>query len=333
MALNRAKAKAAGYTDSEIDAYLKAKEFSSQQAPEEPEEKDQGALGFLKSAAGAAARPFTETAKRVGEAGYQTYLTALPGGPEDIGSREQQARVNKPTMFMNQEQLADRGNIIEGAGRSTAGLGAYAVPAAKISALGAIIKGGVAGGGLTAAQPETGAGDIAAGAAGGALTAGAFKYLPKAARPFKSAGRAREAAVAQSNATVSGDKIIADLTSKSRTVSPTQQSSYNKFLETAKAQYGGKEIPLDQSLTIQSEANKAYTAAGKVGKSATATFNKTLGDAIRGELKEKAPDVAKANQLFSRLYKGQGIAKGAIRPAAGAAATAVLFKLLGFGGL
>src|SRR3990167_813795 len=325
MAFNREKAKAAGYTDEQIDSFLKAREFADPQV----EEEQQGGLlgGILKSAA----RPFTETAKRIGEAGYQTYLTALPGSPTEQGSAEQQARIKRGTAFIPEERLG-RGEILADTARSTAGLGAYAAPFAKLPFLGAIGKGAIAGGGFTAAQPETGAGEIAGGAVLGGLTAGTFKYLPKILRPFKTVGAQREAAAQAATKTVSGDTIISQLESKAQTLSPTQKTSYARFLEAAKENYAGKEISVSDSLNILSEANKAFTAAGKVGKSATASFNKSLGDAIRKELAEKAPDVAKANKAFERLYTGKGIAKKFFYPAMAGATTYALFRALGLGG-
>ena len=321
MAFNREKAKAAGYTDEQIDSFLKAREFADPQV----EKEEQGGLfgGILKSVA----RPFTETAKRIGEAGYQTYLTALPGSPTEQGSAEQQARLRRSTTFIPEERLG-RGEILEDTARSTAGLGAYAAPFAKLPFLGAIGKGAIAGGGLTAAQPEIGAGEIAGGAVLGGLTVGTFKYLPKALRPFKTVGAQREAAAQAATKTVSGDTIISQLESKAQTLSPTQKTSYARFLEAAKENYVGKEISVSDSLNILSEANKAFTAAGKVGKSATASFNKSLGDAIRKELAEKAPDVAKANKLFEKLYKAQGAGKFVARQAAPIAIGATLGKLL-----
>src|SRR3990167_2234827 len=227
MTFNREKAKAAGYTDQQIDAFLKAREFADTQV----EEEEQGGLlgGILKSAA----RPFTETAKRVGEAGYHTYLTALQGNPTEQGSPEQQARLRRPTAFIPEERLG-RGEILADTARSTAGLAAYAAPFAKLPFLGAINRGAITGGGLTAAQPQTGALEIAGGAVGGALTAGTFKYLPKALRPFKTVGKQREAAAQVATKTVSGDTLISQLESKVKTLSPTQKIPYNRFLETAK---------------------------------------------------------------------------------------------------
>ena len=198
MSFNRDKAKAAGYTDEQIDSYLKAKEFADKQV--EPE--GQGTLGFLKSAGASLARPFTQTIGRVGEAAYQTGVSALPQEAENRIRQQsptataflQNKGVSSPIaslLGMDESELQNRGQIIGDTARSTAGLGAYAVPTSKLSGIlnrvplgGAMGRGGLAGAGLTAAQPETGAGEIASGALLGGATAGAFKYLPKTFHPF-----------------------------------------------------------------------------------------------------------------------------------------------------
>src|SRR3990167_3160364 len=82
------------------------------------EKKEQGLIASLLS-------PFTQTAKRIGEAGVQSYRLA-----ESKATGSQLPFLRKPK-FMSEEELADRGNIISGAAKSTAGLGAYAVPFGK----------------------------------------------------------------------------------------------------------------------------------------------------------------------------------------------------------
>lgn len=101
--------------------------------------------GFFESLIGALARPFIETGKRVGEAGFQTALTALPGGPQDIGSAEQQARLKRPSLFMNEEELQRASNVGTAAldtAKSTAGLASFAVPVGRAtSVLGKTVPG------------------------------------------------------------------------------------------------------------------------------------------------------------------------------------------------
>jgi len=170
----------------------------------------------------------------------------------------------------------------------------------------------------------------------GAATGLALSGLGKVLHPFKTVGEKRSGLAIKSEQTVSGDRLLTDLESKKQVISPTQQVSYNKFLKNAKKLYKNQEIPMTKALEILEQANKAFTAAGKVGKSATATFNKTLGDALRKEFAEKAPDIAKTNKLFEKLYTGQNIAKRLFFPAATGVATGAtlgaLFKLLGLGG-
>ena len=90
---------------------------------------------------------------------------------------------------------------------------------------------------------------------------------------------------------------------------------------------------LDQVLRLNSAANDAYTAAGKVGKASTAKFNKILGDVLKRELKITATKVSEANKLFELLYKTQGATKKFAPPAiiggaAGAVGTGVGYSLL-----
>jgi hypothetical protein len=323
------KARRQGYSDEQINSFLKKKNI------EPPEES-----GFIQNLVRGVSRPFWETGKRVLEAGYQTGLTALPGSPTEQGSLEQQARLKRPTFVMEEEQLADRGKIIGDTARTTAGLAAYAVPTAKAGALlskapilgGRIAKGALTGGAFTAGQEDTGVGQIALGAGLGATGAGLFKYLPKALHPFRTVGQARTEAATQTTNTVSGDKILSSLKSTGKNLSPTQRNQYNKFLEVATDQYKGKQISMPDALKVLQEANKAFGAAGKVGKSATASFNKALGDSLRHQIGQLAPEVAKANRLFEYLYTGKGAAKKLVYPVATGAAIGAMYKILGLGG-
>lgn len=164
-------------------------------------------------------------------------------------------------------------------------------------------------------------------AGSGAIAKGAGKIL----RPFKTVGEYRKAKIAEAaGKTISGDKLVSALEKASGKMSPTQKQAFDKFLELARNMYKSKSIGVDDAVQLNTEANKAYTAAGKVGKSAQAAFNKVLGDAIKVEMKDVAPGVAKANKLFNLLY---GAKSGAKRLAVPAASTAVagyfLNKILG----
>lgn len=167
---------------------------------------------------------------------------------------------------------------------------------------------------------------------GQAVTAGALKILGKVARPFKSTGEFKTAELAKAEGkTISGDNLYKALEAGKDQVSPTMQASYSRFLETAK-QYQGQNIPVSTAAEILKNANTAYTAAGKVGKAATARFNDILAKSLRSEIANVAPGVAKANQIFSNLYKTQDIAKGLAKPAATAVGVGLVLRMLGMGG-
>ena len=146
-----------------------------------------------------------------------------------------------------------------------------------------------------------------------------LKVAGKVFRPFKTVGDIRAAKVAEAQGrTISGDKILKEIKNVQKTISPTQQKSFSRFFEAAEELYKGRNISVADAVKLNTEANKAYTAAGKVGKSAIASFNKAMGDSIKTQLGIVAPDIAKANKLFSLLFKGQKIFKRFAPPALGA---------------
>ena len=124
--------------------------------------------------------PFWETLKLVGEAGVQSYRLG-----ESKVKGNQLPFLRNPK-FMSQEQLADRGNIISGAAKSTAGLGAYAVPFGKGSNFltKALLPG--AGVGLTSGIADERKSNPIMDLLAGGATAGAFRG---ATNTLGSAGR------------------------------------------------------------------------------------------------------------------------------------------------
>lgn len=163
---------------------------------------------------------------------------------------------------------------------------------------------------------------------------GAYKTGAKAIHPFRSVGEMKQAAVAQAQGkSLSGDQMFAALEKARKTISPTDIKSYDAFLASAKPALQGKQIPIETAVQLQQHANSAFTAAGKVGKSSKAVFNKILGDSIRGQIKVAAPKIAEANKLFEYLYGAQGFAKKAVLPAAISAGVGIplyaLFSRLG----
>lgn len=156
-----------------------------------------------------------------------------------------------------------------------------------------------------------------------ATLAGALKYAPKVLRPFKAIGEYRAAKIAEAEGkTISGDKIIAALEEGARTVSPTTKKSYEKFLKVAKETYKGVNMSVDDAVKLNSAANDAFLASGKVGKAASSKFNKILGDVIKAELSITAKSVSNANKAFTTLYNAEKFGKkhigGILKTATGA---------------
>lgn len=152
----------------------------------------------------------------------------------------------------------------------------------------------------------------------------------KVLHPFRSVGEMRAAAISEaSGKTISGNKIVSALEKGVEDVSPTAEAGYRRFLDIAKGKYTGKELSVEQAVKLNSAANDAFTAAGKVGKASTAKFNKILGDVLKGELKINAPAVSKANELFKFLYKSKDVTKRFAPPAIiGGAASYGGYKLM-----
>lgn len=121
----RTLARAKGYTDEEIEAFLASKgiqggtagaptvseDTSIQVAPpseEKPKEEDKGFVGNLISNI---AKQALGGLKLGGEVVGQLGVTALPGGPQDQGSMEQKFRAEHPTLFMSEEELKPYSNV------------------------------------------------------------------------------------------------------------------------------------------------------------------------------------------------------------------------------
>jgi len=136
--------------------------------------------------------------------------------------------------------------------------------------------------------------------------------LPKVKGPMESVGNMRQQAaeVAQkSSGGIAGEALTKAGRNTLKTATGTTRGEIAQFVEADKPVFGGRAISIEESLDILKSANTAYTAAGKVGRTAEAMYNKAIGDAIRGELQRVAPDVAKANKLFNFLYNAPKIAQ------------------------
>ena len=97
----------------------------------------------------------------------------------------------------------------------------------------------------------------------------------------------------------------------------------------------GKKMSPSQLMKKIDVWNKAYTAASKVGKSSKAGLYDVLARSAKGQVVDKAPDVAKATRLFSMFYRGKKTLGRVTSPVIGAvgagAGGALLYRLLGKG--
>lgn len=167
------------------------------------------------------------------------------------------------------------------------------------------------------------------------ITKAIYKPVDMVIHPFKTVGNMRNAAIdAASDVQVSGNKLLEYLQKAGKNISPTDKKAYDAYLQTATEMYKDTNLGVDELTKLNAQANKAFTMAGTVGKSAKATFNKELSNIIKTVIKESAPDVAKANDLFSKLYSGQKFLNKTVPKAAGygvggAVGSYVLSKILG----
>jgi len=136
-----------------------------------------------------------------------------------------------------------------------------------------------------------------------ATVTGILKGVPKLLHPFNTVGEYRAAKIAEAQgSTVSGDKLVEGLQKIRAQVPSTELQAFDNMTEQAKAAYTGKDIAISDAIELNKHLNDAFLASGKVGKSAKALVESTLGSTLRGEIKTVAPDVSQANQLFKMLY-------------------------------
>jgi hypothetical protein len=153
-----------------------------------------------------------------------------------------------------------------------------------------------------------------------------------ALHPFEAVGTLRDAAIKaaeSSGKTVSGDGIIASLEKAGQTLSPADKPAFDGMLESARTMYKGKGIPIGDAVNITTQANKAFTAAGTVGKSSRAAFNKVLGDSLRDQIANVAPEVTKYTKYFENLYKAQKLVRQLKLPFALTAGSTIGGMILG----
>ncbi len=191
------------------------------------------------------------------------------------------------------------------------------------------VKDNIAGRSLLGAAQIAGAAEIPGGVASVTKTAGNIINILK--NPLGFAAAKREAAITAADsagASFKGDHLLDALTKASKNISPADKTKFDTFIETAKQMYKGKNLTTKEVVDLNSAANSAYTSAGKAGKTAKAVFNKELGDILKEGLRDSAPDVAKANQLFSKIYGAQKFTGKVPGMAATAATTAGGYALI-----
>lgn len=178
-----------------------------------------------------------------------------------------------------------------------------------------------------------GATEIAATAEIPAMVGGAKNIVKTIAQPFKAVGNMRAKEIAKvAEETIDGDKLIQGLEKVRPKVPSTERAAFEKALEGAKQAYTGQKIKIGDAVELNKYLNDAFTASGTVGKSAKALVEKSLGDVVKSEIRQVAPNVAKANKLFELLYGSKKLAKSLVKPVAAGATTAYLLNKLGVGG-
>ena len=170
MAFNREAAKEAGYSDQEIDAYLKGREIQTKAI--ESQKKQPGIIGSL-------LKPFTDTAKKtISAVEYLPTLfgqpklspTVLPFTDKKLGLNEQEL-----------ERASKLSTAVTDTAKSTAGLAAYGIPFGKGSNIltKALLPGGAVGGlyGVSDERKSNPLTDILAGGATAGVLRGATNTL------------------------------------------------------------------------------------------------------------------------------------------------------------
>lgn len=134
-------------------------------------------------------------------------------------------------------------------------------------------------------------------------------------KPVKFASALREKAAAKATGKISGDALIEAGEQFIKKASPGDVTSAKRMQEIAKETLSGKEFTAKEALDKLAQLNKAYTAAGKVGKSAKAGYSAELANNIRNQLKTVAPSVARTQSLLGKALRSQKAIKSLGRQA------------------
>lgn len=106
-----------------------------------------------------------------------------------------------------------------------------------------------------------------------------------------------------STAKLSADKILANAEKQVAKASEADLPQAQEYLKGAKEILKGKEFTPQEILDKLASYNKAYTVAGRAGKSAKAVFNDAMSKAVREELRSVAPDVAVAQEALKKALQ------------------------------
>lgn len=144
---------------------------------------------------------------------------------------------------------------------------------------------------------------------------GAIKKL----NPFNAVGKKRDAAIKAMDdlgVTIDTTQIADEVAEWATNKAPTTlRKSAAKYAEEAASVFKNKASSVADVVDDLHAANEAaFLQSGKQGRAAAAKFEKIVGDSLRKQLAEHAPDVAKANKAFERLFKIKRFAKSSAFP-------------------
>lgn len=151
--------------------------------------------------------------------------------------------------------------------------------------------------------------------------------------PFKFVGKQRTAAanaLDEAGNFIDETKIAEDLMDFATNKAPlSMKKSAEKYALQGIDRFQNTKASFVDTLVNLAESNDAaFLESGKAGRAAASKIEKVVGDSIRKQIAEKAPDVQAANKAFEALYKGK---KTVGKNVARYGPVALLGKLLGGG--
>lgn len=161
----------------------------------------------------------------------------------------------------------------------------------------------------------------------GAATEGVKGLLNKV-NPFNIYGNKRAAAakaLEEAGINIDETKIAQDVFDYATEKAPlTMKRSSEKYAMDAIEKFKNPQATITETLENLKNANEsAFLQSGVKGRAVSAKIEKIVGDSIRKQISERAPDVAAANKAFEQLYKGGRFLKSLKFPASIAAGTSL----------